>query len=84
MKSKLESKRFSNVSSQLNWQIRQEQRRIRKQCSFFAFVGPASAFRPPRKNNESITPDAVGIVPIPGSAAKNLKRRSVPTLVGPA
>lgn len=80
MKAKLELKRHWNICSQLNWEIQQEQRRVRERCSFFAFVGPAEAFRPPRQITESIKTEAVGIVRIPRSAPLNTTRRTVPTL----
>lgn len=79
MKPKLDRKRHANICSQLNWEIQQEERRIREHCSFFAFVGPASAFRRPRQITESIKTEAVGTIRFPQSAALKLKRRNIPT-----
>lgn len=49
-----------DISGVLNLQIRQQERYIRENCSFFAFVGPAHAFPAPRQINRSVPPIEIG------------------------
>lgn len=57
-------RRHEDVCAQMNWQIRQQERYIRENCSFFAFVGSLAIFPRPPQVNRSVSHIEIGGVQV--------------------